>query len=102
MLVVSHAFLETEWDQVRFVLQDIRDSKSRAKKSGSATKRRKGPEKPVIVLLEELSSLDLAAVPEFNLLMKTSTVVKWNEPGFWNKLRFFLPDSSSSGRGSST
>lgn len=89
VLVVSRAFLETEWEQVKFVLQDIRDTKSRAN-----TKSAKICQKPVIVLLEEISTLDLAAVPEFNLLMKTSTVIKWTEPGFWNKLRFYLPDSS--------
>ncbi len=43
---------------------------------------------------EELTSLDLAAAPEFNLLMKASSsaVIRWNEAGFWNKLRYFLPD----------
>ena len=44
--------------------------------------------------------LDLAAVPEFNLLLKAGSVVRWSDAGFWNKLRFYLPDPtlrSSSG-----
>ena len=53
----------------------------------------------MIILLEELSSLDLAAAPEFNLLMKASTVLRWNEAGFWNKLRYYLPDRPFGVRG---
>jgi hypothetical protein len=52
--------------------------------------------KPLIVLLEELTALDLAAAPEFNLLLKAGPVVRWNEAGFWNKLRFYLPDARRS------
>ena len=48
-----------------------------------------------MILLEELSVLDLAAAPEFNLLMKAGPVLKWSDAGFWNKLRFYLPDASS-------
>eukprot|EP00095_Tigriopus_kingsejongensis_P011078 maker-scaffold23_size669530-snap-gene-5.24 protein:Tk11078 transcript:maker-scaffold23_size669530-snap-gene-5.24-mRNA-1 annotation:"toll " len=79
MLIVSRAYLESEWIQIKFALQDSQ----------------KLPFKPVIILLEELTSLDLAAAPEFNLLLKTAVVLRWNEAGFWNKLRYFLPDSYS-------
>ena len=75
LLIVSRAYLETEWTQIKFSLQDFKRWK------------------PVIVLLEELTSLDLAAAPEFNLLLKAGPVVRWNETGFWNKLRFYLPDA---------
>jgi len=78
LLVVSRAYLETEWMQIKFALRDFKKWK------------------PVIVLLEELSALDLAAAPEFNLLLKTGPVVKWSETGFWNKLRFYLPDIGAS------
>ncbi|QQP35058.1 Tolllike receptor 6, partial [Caligus rogercresseyi] len=63
ILLVSKSYLDTEWPQIKFVL----------------------PKKwsPLIVLIEELTSLDLAAVPEFNLLTKTSAI-----------LRFYLPDAS--------
>ena len=82
VMVVSRAFLDTEWEQVKMVLHE--DNTRRDKEAGKM--------KPVIVLLEELSSLDLAAVPQFSLLLKTSIVIRWNEHGFWNKLRFYLPD----------
>ena len=46
-----------------------------------------------MVMLEELSSLDLASAPELFPLLKTAlAVLRWDEPGFWNKLRFYLPD----------
>ena len=50
--------------------------------------------KPIIILLEELSPADLSSAPDFGVLMKGkgSFVLHWNEAGFWNKLRFYLPD----------
>jgi hypothetical protein len=59
LLIVSRAYLETEWTQIKFSLQDFKRWK------------------PVIVLLEELTALDLAAAPEFNLLL-TATTYKRN------------------------
>ena len=76
ILIVTRHYLESEWTQIKFAMQDL------SKKF-----------KPVIILVEELSSLDLAAAPEFNLLLKTGPLVCWNEAGFWNKLRFYLPDA---------
>ena len=78
IFVVSRSYLDTEWTQIKFAMQDF------SKKL-----------KPVIILLEELSSLDLAANPEFNLLLKNSKKVSWNEAGFWNKLHYYLPDAKS-------
>lgn len=74
VLVVSKTYLESEWKEVKFAMQD--------------TKRLT----ILIILLDELTTLDLAAAPEFNLLLKTAQVVKWSENGFWNKIRFYLPD----------
>jgi hypothetical protein len=76
VLIVSRAYLESEWNRIKYALQDLKKWK------------------PVIILIEELSSLDLAASPEFNLLLKTATVIKWTETGFWNKLRYYLPDAA--------
>jgi hypothetical protein len=74
VLVVSRQYLASEWPLMRFAMQNTKKLR------------------PILIMLDELTSLDLAAVPEFNLLLKTSTVLRWNEAGFWNKLRFFLPD----------
>ena len=76
LLIVSRAYLESEWTQIKYGLQDHKKLH------------------PILVLLEELSVLDLAAAPEFNLLMKAGPVLKWSDAGFWNKLRFYLPDIS--------
>lgn len=76
LLIVSRSYLETEWTQIKYALQDHRKWY------------------PILILLEELSVLDLAAAPEFNLLMKAGPVLKWSDAGFWNKLRFYLPDAT--------
>ena len=76
LLIVSRSYLETEWTQIKYALQDHKKWY------------------PILILLEELSVLDLAAAPEFNLLMKAGPVLKWSDAGFWNKLRFYLPDAS--------
>ena len=75
-LVVSLAFLETEWPKIKYSIQNLRKWK------------------PLVLLIEDLSSLDLAKNPEFNLLLKTAVVVRWSETGFWNKLKYYLPDAA--------
>ena len=75
ILVVTRAYLDSEWSQIKFAVKDFKRWR------------------PVIILLEELSNLDLAAVPEFNLLLKTGPTIGWRDPGFWNKLRYYLPDA---------
>jgi hypothetical protein len=76
LLIVSRSYLESEWTQIKYALQDHKQLA------------------PIIILLEELSVLDLAAAPEFNLLLKAGPALKWSDAGFWNKLRFYLPDAS--------
>jgi hypothetical protein len=78
MVVSPVHLLTTDWEQVQMVVQDTKTL--------------------VIVLLEELSSLDLAAVPQFRHLLNTSIVIRWNERGFWKKLRFYLPDGRKHAR----
>ena len=51
---------------------------------------------PVLVRLEELTALELAAAPELNLLLATYPAIRWEEAGFWPKFLFYLPPSSSS------
>ena len=74
VLVVSLSFLETEWPKIKYSVQDLRKWK------------------PLLIVTEELSSLDLAKNPEFNILMKTAVVIRWVETGFWNRLKYYLPD----------
>ncbi|XP_023345104.1 toll-like receptor Tollo [Eurytemora carolleeae] len=71
VLLVSQVYLETEWSKVR----SVHLSSS-----------------PIIVLLEEITSLQLAQVPEFNILLGTSLVLRWAESGFWPKFLFYLTD----------
>lgn len=76
ILLVSRAFLSTEWELIQHRL-------------GSITKTCK----PIIILLGDLTPTDLSAVPEMGTLLKTSVVIKWGDSGFWNKLRFHLPNA---------
>jgi hypothetical protein len=78
VMVVSRAFLATEWDRVQMMVQDTKTL--------------------VIVLVEELTSLDLAAIPQFRHLLNTSIVIKWSDQGVWKKLRFYLPDGRKHAR----
>ena len=75
VLVVSLPFLESEWPKIKYSVQDLRKWK------------------PLLIVTQELSSLDLAKNPEFNILMKTAVVIRWSEAGFWNKLKYYLPDA---------
>ena len=75
VLVVSLSFLESEWPKIKYSVQDLRKWK------------------PLLIVTQELSSLDLAKNPEFNILMKTAVVIRWSEAGFWNKLKYYLPDA---------
>eukprot|EP00095_Tigriopus_kingsejongensis_P011075 maker-scaffold23_size669530-snap-gene-5.21 protein:Tk11075 transcript:maker-scaffold23_size669530-snap-gene-5.21-mRNA-1 annotation:"protein toll" len=88
VLVMSRAYLESDWRQLRLALQQ---QPTLSKKL-----------KPVIVILEEPSPLDLASSPEINTLLKNSPIIRWNEAGFWNKLRFYLPDTLRSSHGAKT
>ena len=47
-----------------------------------------------MLLVEDLTSLHLAKSPEFTLLLKTAVVIRWSETGFWNKLKYYLPDAA--------
>jgi len=69
VLLVSQEYLETEWSGVRGAI------------STSA---------PIIVLLEDISSLQLAQVPEFGLLVRSCPVIRWSEPGFWTNFLYYL------------
>jgi len=71
ILVLSRSYLTHHWDQIEVIT------------AGS---------KCVIVLLEDLTSLDLASVPKLNSILKQNILLRWNQSGFWSNLRFYLPD----------
>jgi hypothetical protein len=79
VIVLSRSFLAGgEWERLRA---------SPALHSGC------GP--PLLVLVEELTALELAA-PELSLLLESCPVLRWDEAGFWPKFVFFLPPVSGS------
>jgi len=44
------------------------------------------------VVFIQLEEVDLSQAVDLKHLLEDSPVVKWNDPGFWNKLRYFLPE----------
>jgi len=74
IVLLSRAFLTTQWQQIELLSQSV---------SQPAL---------IVILLEDLTSLELASVPQLNSLLKHNTVLRWNQSGFWNKLRYYLPD----------
>ena len=47
---------------------------------------------PLFVQLEDVSAEEIVPYVDFKHLLEDSPVVKWGDPGFWNKLRYFLPE----------
>ncbi len=80
VIVLSRSFLAGgEWERLR----------------GSPALHSGGP--PLLVLVEELTALELAAAaPELSLLLESCPVLRWDEAGFWPKFVFFLPPGSGS------
>merc|ERR1712080_559810 len=77
LVVVSRAFLASEWPHVKHPLRTAlqgRDSKC------------------VFLLLDDLTSEEIESRPELKHYLKVCASVKWASPGFLNKLRFFLPE----------
>ena len=48
--------------------------------------------KLVFLQLEEVTPDLLAAAPDLSRLLDDSPRVRWGDPAFWNKLRYFLPE----------
>jgi len=48
--------------------------------------------KVVFIQLDDVSPEEISTYPDFKHLLDDSPLVKWGDPGFWNKLRYFLPE----------
>ena len=78
VMVVSSIYLELEWTKIAPVFRHHK------------------PFRPVIIMLEQISSLEMAKSSDFFLLSQSAaTVVEWNDPGLWTKVLFHLPCPSS-------
>ena len=77
LVVLSRAYLSLEWTQIRApFISSIMNNNT----------------KVVFVQLEDVGQEEVAVYPDFKHLLEDSPVVKWGDPGFWNKLRYFLPE----------
>merc|ERR1719336_1897339 len=77
LIVLSRPYLSSQWSQIRApFISSIMANNS----------------KVVFIQLEEVGEADVNQFPDLKHLMDDSPLVKWGDPGFWNKLRYFLPE----------
>ena len=76
-VVLSRPYLSSQWSQIRApFISSIMANNS----------------KVVFIQLEEVGEAEVNHFPDLKHLMDDSPLVKWGDPGFWNKLRYFLPE----------
>ena len=77
LIVLTRAYLSLEWTQIRapFIASIMNNNT-----------------KVVFVQLEDVTAEEISHYADFKHLLEDSPVVKWGDPGFWNKLRYFLPE----------
>lgn len=77
LIVLSKSYIKSVWGMMEFHV---------AKVSAMAERR----SRVIVILLEDLSENDVLD-PELRWYMRTNTYLCWNDPWFWNKLRYTLP-----------
>ena len=77
LIVLSRSYLSLEWTKIRtpFISSIMANNT-----------------KVVFVQLEDVSPEEISVYQDFKHLLGDSPIVKWGDPGFWNKLRYFLPE----------
>ena len=75
VVVLSRAYVSAAWAHIRAAFMEA----VRANNT-----------KVVFIQLDE--EVELAGAGELRHLAEDSPVVRWADPGFWNKLRYFLPE----------
>jgi len=77
VVVLSRSYLASQWSQIRapFISTILANNT-----------------KVVFIQLDDVSQEQISAFPDFKHLFEDSPLVKWGDPGFWNKLRYFLPE----------
>ena len=85
VMIISPNFIKAEWCRFEYksALHQLFGS-SRHKCQSKQTKRL------IVILIGDVTQKDLDA--DLKLYLKTNTYLQWGEDGFWDKLRFALPD----------
>jgi len=77
LVVLSRDYLAHQWDQIRTpFINSIMNNNS----------------KVVVIQLDDVKQEEVCKYPDLKHLLDDSPLVKWGDPGFWNKLRYFLPE----------
>ena len=90
ILVLSENFLKSEW--ARFDYKSGLHQALRNHKGSSSSK------KVIVVMLGDVANRDID--PDLRLYLKTAYVLHWGEAKFWEKLKYALPDRTTSLMGS--
>lgn len=77
LIVLSKSYIKSVWGMMEFHVANV---------SAMAERR----SRVIVILLEDLSENDVLD-PELRLYMRTNTYLCWNDPWFWNKLQYALP-----------
>ena len=77
VMVISHNFIKAEWCRFEYKSAMHQLLKNRRKCL-------------VVILIGDIRRKDLD--PDLKLYLKTSTYLQWGQVGFWDRLRYALPD----------
>jgi hypothetical protein len=90
VMIISPNFIKAEWCRFEYksalhqLFGTSRHCQQQQTKSAKQTKRL------IVILIGDVTHKDLDA--DLKLYLKTNTYLQWGEDGFWDKLRFALPD----------
>ncbi|KAI9562947.1 hypothetical protein GHT06_010403 [Daphnia sinensis] len=86
VMIISPNFIKAEWCRFEYksALHQLFGSSRHCQSKNKQTKRL------IVILIGDVTHKDLDA--DLKLYLKTNTYLQWGEDGFWDKLRFALPD----------
>lgn len=86
VMIISPNFIKAEWCRFEYksALHQLFGTSRHCQSKNKQTKRL------IVILIGDVTHKDLDA--DLKLYLKTNTYLQWGEDGFWDKLRFALPD----------
>jgi len=77
LIFLSRSYVVSQWSQIRVpIINSIKNNNTSV----------------VFVQLEDISDEQVNINPDLKHLIEGSPIIRWGDQGFWNKLRYFLPE----------